>query len=254
MQFRITERAYEVTVALARTTLTVNVLMNIQTLPQASEDAIRGALLVQFLVIILANIRIPDSAPVIPFAWFHLFHLILWTYVLMTAAPSTPGALVFSLVLFTHMFWTLAIRQRSLFTTGSYGDIFRASVYAFYSMLHGIVLLSLYDETLTEQWSRIALPPRIAPFVCFLYIPVEVFWTWSKNIGRAMLHRPLIGDTEDLIWLRILHGCDGMRNPENFILVGVLSVMQAASLGVNHSVAATSSPFRGLSKIGIGVV
>ncbi len=72
-------------------------------------------------------------------------------------------------------------------------------------MLHGIVLLTLYDETLTEQWSRIALPPRIAPFVCFLYIPVEVFWTWSKNIGRAMLHRPLIGDTEDLIWLHILH-------------------------------------------------
>ncbi len=121
-------------------------------------------------------------------------------------------------------------------------------------MLHGIVLLTLYDETLTEQWSRIALPPRIAVFVCFLYIPVEVFWTWSKNIGRAMLHRPLIGDTEDLIWLRILHGCDGMRNPEKFILVGVLSVMQAASLGINHSVAATSSPFRGLSKIGIGVV
>lgn len=93
MQFRITERAYEVTVALGMT-LTVNVLINLQALSQASEDAIRGALLVQLLVIILANIRIPDSAPVIPFAWFHLFHLILWTYVL-TSESGLPGHCVY---------------------------------------------------------------------------------------------------------------------------------------------------------------
>ncbi len=93
MQFRITERAYEVTVALG-TAVVVNILVNLLTLSRASEDVIRQAFFVQFLVIILANIRIPESALVVPFAWFHLFHLIVWMYVLMgTSGLSGPCVL-----------------------------------------------------------------------------------------------------------------------------------------------------------------
>ncbi|KAK0459109.1 uncharacterized protein EV420DRAFT_1538342 [Desarmillaria tabescens] len=233
------ERVSEIAMVVV-TAAVLNILTDSFTLSKASKDAIRRAFIVQPLVIILANIRIPDSAPVVPFAWFHIFHLILWIYVLMP--PSTPAG-VFAPVLLTHLLWTLAIRQNSLFTTGSYGAVFRASVYAFYSMVHGIILLTMHDETLTEQWSRIALPPRIAPFICFLYIPVEVFWTWSKNIGRALLNRPLIGDTEDLIWLRLLHGCEGMRNPANFLPVSAsLFSNPLANASVNQPLRRQTQP------------